>query len=322
MLNFPGHFFGGYLAVRVSCKLAKVDISRRLLTFAILAGMLIDFDVLLAPLYGMFPHQHHMFLTHTPFFWEIVFIILYLIFRKFKPQYIKYLFPFAIAIFFHLVLDTPEDGIAWLYPFDKTLYGLYYVGQDVPLRMWVNRYLTTPVALAQEFLVAIVALVVAERTRDWHSILGDIKYNIRTKLIPFTSLIERQMKYRYSMIHGFIHLSIFLFTCFILRLNILNFFIALLGTAIVDLDHLPLILRTGIKKYFRLRGTVELGKPREYKLHNLPILFSSLVVSLLFYFSDNFISFVFFLSMFLHLLFDFLEDSAIIRMGIKHWKLR
>jgi hypothetical protein len=165
-------------------------------------------------------------------------------------------------------------------------------------------------------------LVVAERTRDWHSILGDIKYNIRTKLIPFTSLIERQMKYRYSMIHGFIHLSIFLFTCFILRLNILNFFIALLGTAIVDLDHLPLILRTGIKKYFRLRGTVELGKPREYKLHNLPILFSSLVVSLLFYFSDNFISFVFFLSMFLHLLFDFLEDSAIFRMGIKHWKLR
>jgi hypothetical protein len=255
MLTFPGHFFGSYLIVRVGCKIAKIDISLRLLTFAILAGMLIDLDVLLAPVYGMFPHQHHMFLTHTPFFWAVVFFALYLIFRKFKPQYVKYLFPFAIAIFFHLLLDTPEDGIAWLYPFDTKLYGLYYVGQDIPLRLWVNRYLTTPITVAQEFLITIAALVVADKTRDWHVFMGDIKLNIRSKLIPFISLVKRHVKYRYALIHGVIHLGIFLSTSLMFNLNIFNFFIALLGTVLIDLDHIPLISRIGIKQYFRLRGT-------------------------------------------------------------------
>jgi len=322
MLTIPGHFFGSYLSVRVGCKLAKKDISRRLLTFAILAGMMIDLDVLLVPYYNILPYQHHRFLTHTPFFWAMIFIALYLIFRKFKPKYVKYLFPFAIAVFFHLLCDTPEGGIAWFYPFDKTLYGLYFVGQEIPLAQWVNRYLTTPVTVAQEFLVAIAALVVADKTGDWHTIMGDVKLNIRTKLVPFVSLIKRHVKYRYSIIHGLIHLGIFFFTCSALGLNAFNFLVAFLGTIIIDIDHLSLVLRAGIKKYFRLRGTIELGKPRKYALHNIPILFSSIALSLIFLIFQSLSLFAFFLFIFLHLLFDFLEDAVIFRMGIKHWKFK
>ena len=321
MLTFPGHFFGAYFFVRVFSKLTGTRVTTRLLTLAILAAIVIDADVLLAPLYGMQPYQHHRFITHTPFFWAVTFLILYLFLRKYKPQYKNYVIIFAFAIFSHLILDTPEDGIAWLFPLDNNLYGLYFVSQDKPLPIWIDRYLTTPVTIAQEFLVTIAGLVVAERTRDLHFVMGDIKGRARRTVQAMASNIGIGRRFGYSMLHWIFHFVFLVLLIRFFNLDLMNSFVALVGTLIADMDHLPLVRRTGIRGYVYLRTVTEFRKPRKYPLHNILILFTSLLGSFLTFHPTYFTLGIFSLAFFLHTFLDFFEDVVIFKMSMGHWKI-
>ena len=127
----------------------------------------------------------------------------------------------------------------------------------------------------------------------------------------------------YSILHGIMHLLIVLLLYFSFSLNLFNFFLVLLATGIIDLDHIILIkkrgIRQGIKYWFKISWISQ--KSQKYPLHNFLtlIIFSS---SSFLIFHLNFFSMgIFCLSIALHLLWDIFEDIFIFKVGVNHWKL-
>lgn len=66
---------------------------------------------------------------------------------------------------------------------------------------------------------------------------------------------------------------------------------------------------------------MEFGKPRKYFLHNLVVMFISLICSVLVFYQQYFVFGVFSLAVASHLAWDFFEDVVVFKMGIKHWKI-
>jgi hypothetical protein len=118
----------------------------------------------------------------------------------------------------------------------------------------------------------------------------------------------------------FVHVLLVLAIYFALQLNTLNFFVLLLGTVLIDLDHLPLWFKNGIRGYLYLRNVKEVGKPRKYFLHNLVTLPTFLICSVLVFYQQYFVFGIFSLGAAAHLGWDFFEDVAIFKMDINHWK--
>jgi len=129
------------------------------------------------------------------------------------------------------------------------------------------------------------------------------------------------MAHRYALFHVAVHMLLVLAVYFAFQLNYFNFFILLLGTAVIDLDHLPLLLKKGIGGYLHLRNVRELGKPRKYFLHNFVVMPTFLISSVLAYYPQYFVFGIFSLGAASHLLWDFFEDVAVFKMGINHWKI-
>lgn len=131
------------------------------------------------------------------------------------------------------------------------------------------------------------------------------------------------IKYSYAIVHISVHLALAGLLYFAvqpdLTLDFTKLFLIGLGTVAVDLDHVLLWKERGIKGYLRLRTLVEYGKPRRYKFHNLLFLFSAFGGSLLILVYEYFFIGLFFAAVALHLLWDFLEDMVIFKMGYGHW---
>lgn len=131
------------------------------------------------------------------------------------------------------------------------------------------------------------------------------------------------VKYGYVIVHISVHLALAGLLYFAvqpdLTLDFTRLFLIGLGTVAVDLDHVLLWKERGIKGYLRLRTLVEYGKPRRYKFHNLLFLFSAFGGSLLMLVYEYFFIGLFFAAVALHLLWDFLEDMVIFKMGYGHW---
>jgi hypothetical protein len=127
------------------------------------------------------------------------------------------------------------------------------------------------------------------------------------------------MSLAYAAIHWFFHFLpvIFLYSSF--KFSSSQLFAMLLSVAIIDIDHLPRIRELGWKKW--LKESTNFRAPRKYCLHNLFSLSLFSVLSLLILDKKYFLFGICSLLIALHLLWDFLEDVFIFKMGYKHWKL-
>jgi hypothetical protein len=118
------------------------------------------------------------------------------------------------------------------------------------------------------------------------------------------------MGLKYATFHWFVH---FLFASLIiifLKLDFSCFLVAFFSTIFIDLDHLPFVLKKGLKE------VIKFSEPKKYFLHNFIFLFLFFLLSFL---PINLSFRIIFLSFFIHLLWDLLEDVLIFKMGIKHW---
>lgn len=129
------------------------------------------------------------------------------------------------------------------------------------------------------------------------------------------------MGLKYAIFHASIHFLLPVAIAYFLRLDFFQFIIVLIGSIIIDLDHLPLLKKHGIGGLFYLRAVQEFGKPRRYTFHNFVTLVIFSLGSFLFLQPGLYMLGIFSLSIALHLLWDFFEDVAIFRMSIKHWKV-
>jgi len=132
------------------------------------------------------------------------------------------------------------------------------------------------------------------------------------------------MGFKYAVAHTVVHLLLALLLYLIFRPGLAGLAAILLGTVLIDLDHLSLWFQHGIRGYLYLRAVIEVGKARRFYLHNLVTLIASFVASLAVGFAlpKFFLFELFFLATTLHLGWDLFEDVVIFKMGVKHWMIR
>jgi hypothetical protein len=121
----PGHLAGGYLAARgllavfhPGFSTAEID---ALLIIGTLAGDLPDID--LARWYFEGKGDHRKYFTHGPFFWLLISLAIatggYLSGSVFT-EWIGWLI--LASSWVHLLFDSIEDGVMWLWPWSKKLF--------------------------------------------------------------------------------------------------------------------------------------------------------------------------------------------------------
>ena len=113
------------------------------------------------------------------------------------------------------------------------------------------------------------------------------------------------------ILHALIHAILVYLIIRGLRLDLIGAIFAIIGGFIVDVDHVPILLKRGVRGYIYLRTVLERNRPRKYKLHNVATILLSLTLSLLALSPLTFYVGVFFFSMLLHLIFDFFEDFLV-----------
>lgn len=128
--------------------------------------------------------------------------------------------------------------------------------------------------------------------------------------------------YNYAAVHMMVHLLLAAALYFAVQgfsIDYVKLAVVAVGTAIVDIDHVILWKEKGIRGYLQLRSVEEYGKPRRYMLHNLISIFALLGGSTLMVVNSYFLVGLFFAAALVHMLWDFLEDILVFRMGYGHW---
>lgn len=122
------------------------------------------------------------------------------------------------------------------------------------------------------------------------------------------------MGYAYGVFHWAVHFLLAFVLAILLDLNRSGYLLVFSATVFVDLDHVPAMLRDGIK------NILSFDKAMKFPLHNLYFLGFCFVLSIILLID----SFLFLGSVFaavaLHMVWDLAEDMIIFKMGMNHWK--
>jgi len=135
---------------------------------------------------------------------------------------------------------------------------------------------------------------------------------------PTESKNESKMGLKFSLAHILAHVLIAVGVSVVFNLNLFYFFLVLIISAAIDLDHLPLLIKHGFRYWYKISWVSQ--KQQSYPLHNFLVIFISFLGSFLIY--QNLFWGIIFLAIFLHLLWDFFEDVFILKMGLNHWKIK
>lgn len=126
------------------------------------------------------------------------------------------------------------------------------------------------------------------------------------------------MSFKYFLSHGIVHLFLVGLLFIIFKLDLFGLLLVFFSSVLIDIDHLPFIKKKGVNYWIKVwRSHIV----KSYPLHNFLTLFIFSIGSLLIFDQDLFIIGVCFLSATLHLLWDFIEDAFMFKMGISHWKV-
>lgn len=126
------------------------------------------------------------------------------------------------------------------------------------------------------------------------------------------------MEFKYFLFHGIIHLFLVGLLFVIFNLDLRGLVLVFLSSTLIDADHLSFIRKKGVDYWIKVwRSHIV----KSFPLHNFLTIFIFSIGSLLIFDPEFFIIGVCSLSVTLHLLWDFIEDAFIFKMGISHWKV-
>jgi hypothetical protein len=130
----PGHIGGGYLTARLVLLLAHATFSPTqtaiLLLIGTLAGEAPDIDIALyyfnrRSQTSKKVDEHRDYPTHAPLVWLVLCLIIVAIGYAFSLPFLECIGWVILAgSWSHLILDSIEYGIPWLWPFDKKWYSM------------------------------------------------------------------------------------------------------------------------------------------------------------------------------------------------------
>jgi len=174
----PAHFFGGYIALQATKKIWQGSTlsSRKtfeLLIFGLILSMAIDLDVLFVG--GI--TGHHEQLTHYPFFWLFLSVVVYILGRLAKNELFKSVAIVTfIASWTHMALDLfgVTMGVYWLWPFSMKEFSITPLRSEFASEQERWRYLlSSPITLIGDSTVVILGGV---------RMLMDILHAIKNRL--------------------------------------------------------------------------------------------------------------------------------------------
>ena len=130
----PGHISGGYIVTKAILSILHPSFSaakiNALLIIGTLSGELPDIDLVRLYFAGkrsktVMDEDHRNYITHTPLVWLCVAGIIFIVGMLMSSSFTKYLSLAVLAgSWSHLLLDSIEYGVMWLWPFSSKRYSL------------------------------------------------------------------------------------------------------------------------------------------------------------------------------------------------------
>lgn len=166
----PGHIAGGYIVALGYVAILQPDIPAKeidtLLTTAAFFAFAPDLDMFItffrqrSARLGQKENNHRYLVTHTPFFWLLVSAS----FAVFTPK--PFGWHIASVVFLgalsHLILDSIQFGIMWLYPVSRRVYALRdrAVEFHLPPKGFVAHWTDLVIAYARRFTLTFVLEII------------------------------------------------------------------------------------------------------------------------------------------------------------------
>lgn len=118
----------GFITAYIASKICKNKITKKQTFWLFLIGTITavfpDFDLFYYYLIST-NFTHREMITHTPFLYLTIFLIIFLAGSLLKRPFLKYVSVIILlSSFSHLLLDSIGSGVSWLYPVSDLLYGL------------------------------------------------------------------------------------------------------------------------------------------------------------------------------------------------------
>lgn len=172
----PGHIAGGYLTSRLLQKFLPYSFTTRqkkqLSFLGALFGFMPDLDFFYAfyktHSFTIDVHEidHRLFLTHTPILWLAIGLS---VFALTKKPFVKALgLLLWLGTWSHLILDSIEHGVRWLWPLNANLYALMHISERIErtggfISFWwgvVEWYTTNSVTFYLEIIIIAFAFYI------------------------------------------------------------------------------------------------------------------------------------------------------------------
>jgi hypothetical protein len=173
----PGHVAAGYLTAVVAVKIFHPNFDQHQINSLLFWGMFWGFCPDLDVFYSFYKIRgftsdskkadHRKFISHAPLLWLFVGIVLY--FLMSNPFWKFNIILMVAGTWSHLLLDSIEYGIPWLWPFSHKLYALINPGQQTFTALeksffkhwisFVKFYITRP-TFYLEIIVIMTALII------------------------------------------------------------------------------------------------------------------------------------------------------------------
>ena len=151
------HLLSGYLFGR-----ASGSHDRAVLIAALIGSVAPDFDMLWFYLVDQGQTHHHRFWPHIPLVWAGIAVLVLPLIAITARRWLAPAAAFLGAVMMHLVLDTVNGGIMWLWPFSDRLVTLVTV--PATRSNWVLSFLTHWSVLAEiAIILAAAALLLRDR---------------------------------------------------------------------------------------------------------------------------------------------------------------
>lgn len=136
----PGHLGGGYLMARALLSVFHPVFSQAqvtaLMVIGTLCGDLPDIDLIAFSYTHFFKknsakEQHREYITHMPLFWLIPSMTVVAAGAVFGSPFVEYVgWLILIGSWTHLLLDSIEYGVAWLWPISRRRFALRYPPEE------------------------------------------------------------------------------------------------------------------------------------------------------------------------------------------------
>lgn len=154
------HLPSGYLFGR-----ASGSCDRAVLIAALIGSVAPDFDMLWFYLVDQGQTHHHRFWPHIPLVWAGIAALVLPLIAITARRWLAPAAAFLGAVMMHLVLDTVNGGIMWLWPFSDRLVTLVTV--PATRSNWVLSFLTHWSVLAEIAIILAAAILLV---RDRHAV--------------------------------------------------------------------------------------------------------------------------------------------------------